>query len=278
MPGKSKTTLDKHLELLEKCAKAAAAIGVLFYVIGLIVANQYLAQFDLSDFGSLKPKYVLTGAWTIILIIVVGSPGAFFVYMLQTERARILSSKVRRLLALLELVVGVLVAYGALYLIQVILSEGGERMDFIDSLFVITMAVIIFIIFFDAVLMLSLSEQLYDWPLLFILPLLVFSFFALSTIGKSMYGHFPEAVGGSRPINAELVLNKDGAAFWAQTGVVQNDCNGCTRTLPVKIIYQNDEVMVVQAAYTVEQHKGQKLVILRKPLVDAILPLEKKRR
>jgi hypothetical protein len=278
MSKEPKTDLNKHLELLEKCAKAAAVIGILFYTTGMVVANQYLAQFDLSDFGSLKPKYVLTGAWTIMLMIVVGSPGVLFVYMLDTERVRNLPSKVRRLLGLFTLVVGGLVAYGALYLIQETLSEGGEKMGFIDSIFVITMAIVIFIMLFNVVFMLWLTERLYDWPLLSIFPLLVFSFFALSTIGKSIYGHFPEAVGGARPINAELILNRDGAAFWAQTGVVQNSCNGCTRTLPVKIIYQNDEVMVVQAAYTADQHEGQKLVILRKPLVEVILPVEKKRR
>ena len=38
------------------------------YVIGLLVSNEYLMYWGISDFSSFRPKCVLTGTWTVILL------------------------------------------------------------------------------------------------------------------------------------------------------------------------------------------------------------------
>jgi len=260
------------LELLEKCAKAAAAAGVLFYVTGLIVANQHLAHFDLTDFGSLKPKYVLTGAWAIFVVSVLGFPGIALTlfFRLRTDPYK----KAQRQQALLMVIAGGLLGYLVLNLIRVLITEGGEKIGLGASLGLISGPLILCALV--SLMTVTPTEERYLNMSLGIPMILLFSFLSLYNISKLIYGRLPESFGGGRPISAELILNKDGAAFWAQTGAVQNDCNGCTRTKSVNIIYQNDQVMAVQASALVEQHERQKLVIIRKALVDGILPVERK--
>ncbi len=59
----------------EEFTKAAAAVALLLYVVGLIAVNEYLAPYGASDFALLRARFVYTGALALtpLLITSVGS-------------------------------------------------------------------------------------------------------------------------------------------------------------------------------------------------------------
>src|SRR5579864_7236998 len=64
-------------DLAEKVTKAAALVLAVSYGLGLVISNQYLAPLGISDFSSLKPKYILTGLWTLLLLTIASLPITF---------------------------------------------------------------------------------------------------------------------------------------------------------------------------------------------------------
>jgi hypothetical protein len=55
-------------EIAEKITKAAALVLAVSYSLGVLISNQYLMALGASDFASVRPKYVITGLWTILLV------------------------------------------------------------------------------------------------------------------------------------------------------------------------------------------------------------------
>src|SRR5436305_933385 len=61
-------------EMAEKISKAAALLVAVSYGLGVLISNEYLIALGVSDFASLRPKYIITGLWTIVLIVLAALP------------------------------------------------------------------------------------------------------------------------------------------------------------------------------------------------------------
>lgn len=59
---------------VERITRVGSSIVGGCYVVGLLVANTYLYQFGANDYSLLRPKAVFTGAWVVLLIVVLGMP------------------------------------------------------------------------------------------------------------------------------------------------------------------------------------------------------------
>ena len=55
------------LDQMEKVGRGFGAVAVASYAIGLLVTNIYLGEIGVSDFASLRPRYVLTGLVAIFV-------------------------------------------------------------------------------------------------------------------------------------------------------------------------------------------------------------------
>src|SRR6266404_1790690 len=64
-------------ETAEKLAKSIIALVALMYGLGLFVTNRHLLSLGISDFSALRPKYVLTGAWILPLLLLSSLPAIF---------------------------------------------------------------------------------------------------------------------------------------------------------------------------------------------------------
>jgi hypothetical protein len=75
-PVTASSALESKWELshVEHAVKSLAAFTVLLYALGLLTANQYLMGIGISDFSSLKPKFVLTGIWSFAFYLFSSSP------------------------------------------------------------------------------------------------------------------------------------------------------------------------------------------------------------
>ncbi|SRR6266481_462397 len=66
-------------ELFERAAKITIVIVGVLYGLGLLITNTYLASIGVSDFSSIKPKYIITGAWSFLILLLAALPSVFFV-------------------------------------------------------------------------------------------------------------------------------------------------------------------------------------------------------
>ncbi len=66
--------IQRLLGLSDQSTKALASVGVVFYALGLLVANIYYSQFGIVDFSILKPQCILTGIWSLLFIACASSP------------------------------------------------------------------------------------------------------------------------------------------------------------------------------------------------------------
>jgi hypothetical protein len=54
---------------------ASVSIGVaILYAVGMLVTNEYLFAFGLTDFNLIRPKCIITGTWAILLLLACSGP------------------------------------------------------------------------------------------------------------------------------------------------------------------------------------------------------------
>jgi hypothetical protein len=98
-------------------------------------------------------------------------------------------------------------------------------------------------------------------------------FLATNQIGIRIYRLIPDAYGGGKPVSAQLLLNYDGVVFWKQTGAIVPNDKDSVSSGPIKILYQSEHELVIEAPSSDGPQTKEKIIRLKTELVDGILPV-----
>lgn len=257
-------------EIIENLTKATVAVLAVSYGLGLIVSNQYLAPLGVSDFSSLKPKYVITGLWTLLLFVL-GSLSVSFRLMPGKN------SLVERYSLSIPLgLVMSLLCIAAFLLI--VLGYDFKKASWRDIAGIFEYLVLggCSTAFYAGQLWRGNKRRpvLFDWFML-IVSLCFTLVPATKGIAVNLYRTVPEALGGGEPVPACVMLKSDrGAAFWKQAGITMKPEDDelhllDERTKLVLIVYQDEKNMLVEGTdENAPKEYAGKTVFISKDLVE----------
>jgi hypothetical protein len=258
----------------EKGAKVLAAFAFGLYVLGFLVSNQYLVLLGISDFSSLRPKFVLTGAWVFLLYLFSSLPGwvpLLYVYRFGRNR-RINSWRIVGIAILcIPLAVGLYLGLASMLMQSLhpwalhwaITAFGWISMGF---------PWLILALYPDDV---KNKSGAIAFGVLICFTLLVFS----HGMAHDVYCQVPEAYGGGRAVEVKLYFNKNGSQFWKGL-----DASHCTQSnpessggTPVYIMYQNEKDIMVGTCMTLWDAKGKRsfgVITINRNLLDGIVQVK----
>jgi hypothetical protein len=262
---------------LERIAKAFIFIAGMFYAFGVMVSNLYYLSLGISDFSSLRPKYVITGGWSVLFLLFAALPATLPTLLAAScgelkIRIKKSQARIKGWHFILMAIFGVILAGVLTTTMSALLGvrDFGRWPEFVvsagaaaNSLVMVGVGLVLF--------HRSGANPISSVGLWCVVPIM--SFIGAYGIATCLYDQIAEGVGGGKPIAAEVVLNKDGMAFWKATGAIPVG-EGSMRTGKVKILYQNDKEIVLRAQYLDGQKTKEKIIILNKTLVDGLLPTE----
>jgi hypothetical protein len=258
-------------ELLEKLTKAAVVLLAVSYALGLLVTNQALIELGVSDYSSVRPKYILTGLWSLLLIVTMSLP--ILLPLLYDERSQPVKKRLN--LALKNLVVTILFVFVTDIATFKFLGFNLRFQQLnILKIFTLIGAVWIAIVFvLNAGLMMRRSNKKINRVAA--IAILVMLFLGLDMVGvtsliaDNFYRFMPEASGGGEAVFGYLILKKDGGEdFWKEAGIAQDaDITSTPRSRFIRLLYQDEHVMVIQVHGKLEL----KRLTLNKSLVDAFV-------
>ncbi|HEY1939957.1 MAG TPA: hypothetical protein VGJ33_18665 [Candidatus Angelobacter sp.] len=284
--------------MAEKIAKAAALVLAVSYALGVLISNQYLMALGVSDFASLRPKYIITGLWTIVLILLAVLPiwaakeATSFPRSNKIVAAGVLFVVACAFLVALEPFVFSLLGYD-IRLIRWFTGDA-SRNDIakIKSFYRACFSVILLVwsgiacsaIMIARIKRMARSSGRQMMAMYAIVGLFVCTTLASVgyTIANNIYGHIPAASGGGRPLQGRLILNKDGEAFWAEARITGThniaelqfrvaDPFITPRSRVATVFYEDDHSMVLEID---NSHGGEPetvFMVLSKSLVDAFI-------
>jgi hypothetical protein len=264
-------------KMLEAVTKGSVVVIAILYGLGLLVSNEYLISIGVSDFTSVRPKYVLTGTWVLFLAAAASIPTVLPIALRLQRPAEKIAG----------ITVGAVIAYGILEFAGVALRIH-EFKDIAKPLILL--------------LCVSFAVYLQTWAI-WKLATIPAAFLAAATIllacfggitatfiiARGIYPKVPEALGGGKPLLGRIILNKEGAEFWRDAGVEKSDPTKKTddtfedtaRSRSAKILYQDEHVMVIEVQTTrVTPKLGEpgevkstqtRTILLNKSLVDAVI-------
>jgi hypothetical protein len=252
--------------LLEPITKATVVVSAVLYCVGMLIANEYLMRLGISDFGALRPKYILTGTWAVLLALLLTLPGHPISYLGRTGGLKV---QHKRRLGIVLAIILFAIAPPVLWLVLFGLTSqfsfpGGHWylsyfLSLVCSLAVIGCGQLIRLI--QYLLKHGMRRvQLVYALITSVIPIILF----LSTqlVARTVYNKIPEALGGGQPVRAHLVLNSDGVIFWnrattRQIPVEQGGNTGC-----VMILHTSQDELVIGLP-----EKPSTVIFLKKSLV-----------
>lgn len=257
---------EKASDLFESISKASVVLIAGLYGIGLLVTNAYLLSIGISDFSSLRPKYVVTGGWTAVLLFLSSAPYLIARDMLDSSKP---NKWMRRgfviMVAIFIVLMYCLIATDLLRVHNwVVVSVA------LESIFGTG-----FVCYFARYAGNRFKER--SWKRLHVVwflgpAIFLGSYTLLSSVGRKLYPNVPEGIGGGKPVEARLVLNANGTAFWNQTNCLPLNGKPAVTTAPVEILYQSEHRIVIKAPYDDGSSRKSKVIVLNDSLVDGILP------
>jgi hypothetical protein len=270
--GLKRAPQSSPFETYEKAFKIGTACLAVFYGLGLLVSNQYLIGLGVTDFSSVKPKYILTGAWSVLLTMVASFP---FLWPLLRRKNHDSHD-----LVYIRLVIGILASlvvsrliYGAL--------EIGREWHFKQQLIFIAVVSSISSYFFAEWMFREARRgrkgedpwyhrkyTLIQYAVVGIMVTLALTRY----MATHLYGTINEAMGGGKPVEAQLILTKDGLDTWSHLGGAISNGTPITLSQSVKILYQSEHELAVRAVYQQGSNSKERIVLLKRDLVSAILP------
>lgn len=254
---------------VEQAVKSLAAFTILLYALGLLTANQYLMSIGISDFSSLKPKFVLTGIWVFAFYIFSSSPvivpllySFFSKKPLQGNHLRYAAFSV------FGFAVGFVLDAGLL----TVLIRGNTLSSLMWNSYILNIIPVASGPLLIAVLLpsekRSRAARLFVGGMLALVGLAVFS-----DLTVALYDVIPDAYGGGLPVVAMLYFNKDGARLWHNLQATTCSCSTPESTIssPIYILYQNEQQLIVKTKFGVADASGQyreQVVAVNKNLLD----------
>jgi len=243
---------------LERLAKVGASVLAACYVVGLLVVNTYLYQFGFSDFTLLRPKAVFTGAWVLLLIVVVGLPTvATFSSINMSDRdnsrwfrgnheaVKRMSAAVLGPILLLSIVHFAWGEYlGVGYMGRLLLSFMSAGVEYVYA--VVLVGILKFA--FDTAPRLNETKTRRLTSTAHMLFWLaagtgMFAVFII-VFATDLYAGIPDQFGGGRPRMVRLLLSAEGASLARELGL---ETLLCTRqTERVEMVYASEPYIVIR--------------------------------
>lgn len=280
------------LELLERLGKVAVLGIAVFYALGLVVTNAYLAQFGIAEWGLLRSRFVLTGLLVVAPLFVSFSFGQGFKNILLEHKNDypgrwILSQANRQHFYVIPLLFGIVVIGlpGAIYyMILLTIGAGDSALRIAISLAGWSGLIAINIVLTQFLVAIrrgtfgtrpraTFEYSLSWWFLgsasrLGLGTLLFVAIFAgyLSVFVRDTYPYIPEQFGGGRPREVQLLLDPDQYVSVAQLHIpLQEGSIRLTET--VALIWQGADGYLIRFEIDGEQH----VILINRDLVDAVI-------
>ena len=259
-------------EIFEKITKASIVLVAVLYSLGLLVSMQHLMALGVSDFSSLRPKYIATGAWTLLLFLLAAFPALMPAIALFFSPPPKWSARVGFAFFLVfATAFGIAITFEHFLLksLGIPLPYSVPREVF-SLTYTVTLTTFLCLFMWIDSYGRPASRRYLILISVYIIPSTIF--FTTHDYLQNIYVQVPEALGGGKPTIGELILNKDGIVFWRQARLFAGTAPESSSTGQVKILYQSEREFVLQAPYGNGNGKKDRIVIMNKSLVDGVLP------
>lgn len=234
-------------------SKLTAISLATLYGLGLIVANEYLDSIWASDFSLVRPRCILTGVWTLIVLTIGAFPVLFPYWFLQKSKG------IKRIIGIpVGFAIGWLLSWGGLMLVGLLVNARWED-NFPrgwPSPPAVPKGIAQIVGVYAFVLCMSWVVASYRTFSPRTVAILTVAASALATwpLAQEIYPAIPAAMGGGQPASVVLVLNKDSAPVWAyicQLPLVDKDSHlplfdKAIQTPPVDLLYASDQQIVIR--------------------------------
>lgn len=275
------------LAMLKELAGLAALAALAFYAVGLIVTNSYLASLGFIDYGLVKPRCVITGAWTTLVIFLCTMPSLILRRMILAPAGHELRRwKLAELLRVSGLCFLLMAALFAVLVGNPIPSPN-ELVNFVTFVVICGVPVLFdawFILMARKGLPESLASRLRDARIRTTILGLVLYLGVLFLISVLFYPYVLPRWGGGKPRAAKLILNHEGTEVWSALPGNRNDYIPVTKvgnapsglngdlfvTPAVAILYETDGQLIVKW----RPEDGGSVVALDRKLVSAVIPTQ----
>jgi hypothetical protein len=267
------TPQQSVIDVVEKITKAVVAVLAISYALGMAVSNQYLIALGSSDFSSVRPKYVLTGFWVLLVMLLSSFP--VLLPAMVCDRL----DKKAALLAVLGLIFSGLVGGLFLLILHFDYRWLNEQPDVIKTATVLTgttciCALLVIIGIRRLRRIQNIGSQIMGYV---VVGVMLCSLLATVTfqISQHIYNHIPEAMGGGKAVLAFFILNEKGEDFWKQASpLMGNNTFIPNRIQFAKIIYQDDKQFIIEIEQPRPDHPNlnfsNKTLIVRRDLIDGV--------
>jgi hypothetical protein len=274
-------------DLLTRIKDAATVFAIALtglYAVGVLVTNMYLWNFHYEDFNLLRPRCILTGAWSCLVLGCCALPGLW----IDTQFGKEFPEK-RKWLDIVS--TAVLLAAGCLVaglLMLNFLGVGKYPTSYFGTSDILIVQYVISSWLLEWMLVLSgllcLRTLVKHWienakpnksmGQIFSVFILLFAIaaiaFCLDSFSTSAYRRIDSAVGGGRPKPANLVLNKDGVAFWKLITTPSTTPPDMLVTGYVYVYHETESQLLVRLCECVRPQGD--LVVIDKRMVSGIIP------
>jgi hypothetical protein len=273
---------------LKEIAGLAALCAITFYAAGLIVSNVYLASIGIVDYGLLKARCIMTGAWASLIVFLSCMPSLVLHRMMLAPPDHELRKgrwfEMWRVFSLCFVLVAALISV----LSGNPLPSINEFIDF--TIFTLILAVPIVL---DAVFKLTarkhlpegMASRLRDAQIRTTILGLVCCMGVLFLISALFYPHILPAWGGGKPQTAKLILNHEGLAVWKKlpfgidydalakkSGAISSEApSDPFVTDEVEVLYETDNQLVIQ----LKPEDKHTVATLDRKLISSIIPITK---
>lgn len=269
--------------MLKEIASIATLSALTFYAAGLIVTNCYLASIGLTDYGSLKPRCVMTGAWACVAIFLCSMPALVFRrIMLSPPGHDLRKGKLSEMERVSTLCLVIFLGLFAVLSGKPIPSLN-ELLNFFILVCICSMPILFDVLFIKTAMKHlpdSMSSRLKDARIRTAIVGIICYAGVLFLIAVLFYPVVLPTWGGGEPQRARLVLNYDGATVWrklpadkngtgAQPGAMLSQKEDEPFLTPeVEILYVTDGELVLR----VQQQRDYSVFTLDRKLVSALIP------
>lgn len=258
------TPQPNKLDVAEKIIKIALAAFAVFYAMGLLVTNEYLLGLGVTDFSSVRPKYMLTGFWVSLFVALSAMP--FCIVLLNFHKKLIPD-----LWMFIKAFAGVaLLTISFAYTLKYPVSSNKLNLTKTVCELVVFATIWLFCTVCLYFMNLAVVDVVRKGVFYFLIVLIVVLWLSKSTeiIAVTFYSRVPQELGGGCPLRAKILLNDNGKKFWGTlTEFSEKSLD------KVGIMYQDEKVMVLFIT-PINKQVPIETMILGKDMVGAITLLK----
>jgi hypothetical protein len=279
--------LQRLANFSDKWLKPLSLASILFYGLGLVVANSYLVRFGITDFSIFKPECIFTGVWSALFIACAAYPSyCFYGISIKTKDEVFFKRLVKKLFVVIG---ATLVASMAACLFRLFLGMSQNSQDNLywydywwsiwsytppgwATLLIVMNVVVIFFILPPF----TTSMPKHDSFRVLVWSLSCFALIGATLVGYEMYPSVSRIFGGGRPESGVTFLfNKDGEALAAKLHSQTNHVpdGGPPGEVEADLIFQTSDFLVLRILYCAPGKRRSELdAIVDKKLVSAYFP------